>query len=159
MSARRWSRGRGFSLIEAVIIVVMISIAVPPSIRMMTEASSQRADRVLLAVGTTSAQAIADQIMADVSKGGLDVLADASVYLDTPGTGLWDRMSWVMTPYEDRNLTASVTISSLVDWQGAVSADANDNMFRVVTIEVGVPTANGAILAVPVTLMLGEPNP
>lgn len=160
MTSQRCDRSRrGFSLVEAVIIIVMMTIAIPPSIRMMTEASSHRADRVLLSVGTTCAQALSDQIMADVSAGGLGVLADSVTYLDAPATGLWDRVSWVFEPYEDRSLTAEVTISSLVSWQGVVSEDSEENLFRIVTIVVGVPMADGVLLEMPVTLMLGEPNP
>lgn len=154
----RYTR-RGFTLIEAVLIVLMISLAVPPAIGMMIEASAARADRVLLSTAMTYAQGIADQIMADVSAGGLTVLDDSVAYLDTPGTGLWDRLAWVSVPYESRDLTEAVEVSDLVDWQGNVSADADENLFRVVTVRVGVPMSDGTLLEVPVSLMLGEPNP
>ena len=150
---------RGFSLIEAVLIVLMISIAVPPSIGMMTEASATRSDRVLLSTAMSYAQGLADQVMADVSAGGLDILADQNLYLDAPGTGFWARMSWVAAPYQTRNLTAAITISERVSWQGTVSVDPGENLFRKVTVTIGVPTSDGQLLDVPVSLMLGKPNP
>jgi type II secretory pathway pseudopilin PulG len=150
---------RGFSLIEAVLIVLMISIALPPSIAMMTEASASQADRVLLATAMSYAQGLTDQITADVSVNGLDILTDENLYLDAPGTGFWARVSWVSSPYESRNLAASIAISELVDYQGVVSAIPGENLFRIVTVTIDVPTADGVLLSVPVPMMLGEPNP
>jgi len=155
---KRVSR-QGFSLIEAVLIVLMISIAVPPSIAMMTEASRNQADRVLLAIAMSYAQALADQVSADVSVNGLDILADENLYLNAGGTGLWARVSWVSAPYVSRNLTASIEISELIDYQGVVSADPASNLFRMVTVTIGVPMTDGQLLDVPVSMMLGEPNP
>ncbi len=149
----------GFSLIEAVLIILMISVAIPPSIAMMTEASANQADRVLLATAMSYAQGISDQIMADVSANGLDILADANLYLDAGGTGLWARMGWVTEPYESRDLTSTVSISELVDYQGNVSADPAENLFRIVTVTIGIPTSDGKFLDVPVSMVLGEPNP
>jgi type II secretory pathway pseudopilin PulG len=156
---RRGKRERGFTLIEAVLIVLMIALAVPPAVRMMTEASAERADRVLLAAAMSYAQGIADQVMADVSGGGLAVLDDAGAYLASPGTGLWDRLSWISEPYEARHLTESVDVSEAVGWRGAVAADESENLYRVVTVRVGVPMSDGELVEVPVALMLGEPNP
>lgn len=156
---RRGAARRGFTLIEAVLVILMISIAIPPSISMMTEAAATRTDRVLLATSMSYAQAVADQVMADVSAGGLAVLDDEGSYLDAPGTGLWDRLAWVSEPYESRDLTAGVSISDLVDWQGEESADEGENLYRIVTITVTVPTSDGLLLEVPISVMLGEPNP
>ncbi len=137
----------------------MISVAVPPSIAMMTEASASQADRVLLAAAMTYAQGITDQIMADVSVNGLDILADPNLYLDAGVTGLWARMGWVSEAYESRDFTSSITISELVDYQGNVSVDPAENLFRIVTVTIGVPTAAGQLLDVPVSIVLAEPNP
>ena len=139
--------------------MLMISIAVPPSIAMMTEASKNQADRVLLAIAMSYAQALTDQVAADVSVNGLDILADENLYLNAEGTGFWARMAWVSGPYENRNLTASIEISEIVDYQGLVSADPASNLFRVVSVTIGVPTTDGQLLDVPVSMVLGEPNP
>lgn len=155
----RTSRRRGFTLIEAVIIVLMLAIAVPTSTRMIIDASAERADRVLLAAGTTYASAVLEQIIADVSAGGLDVLADDALYLDTPGTGLWARCAWISAPYEARGIEAEITISGLMSRTGEVSLTAEENRFRLIEVSVSVPTSTGEMLHVPVSVMVGEPNP
>lgn len=159
MRRRRRPTRRGFSLIEAAIIVVMVGIAAPPAARMLVDAAGERSDRVLISGATTYAAAIVEQVMADVSAGGLDVLADESLYLDAGGTGLWDRLSWVSAPYETRGLTAEVSISDFVARDGEVSVEAEDNLFRIVTVTVSIPTGAGDVLTLPVSVMLGEPNP
>lgn len=155
----RPTRHRGFTLIEAVIIVVMLAIVVPTSTRMLMDASTERADRVLLQAGVTYASSLLEQIVADVSAGGLDVLADQEAYLEAPDTGLWARCSWISAPYKARGIQAQVSISDLVSRTGEVSLEPDENRFRLVEVSVGVPTASGEVLAVPISVMLGEPNP
>ncbi|KAA0215992.1 MAG: hypothetical protein DYG94_09875 [Leptolyngbya sp. PLA3] len=159
MIRRGWTLRRGFSLIEAAIIVVMIGIAAPPAARMLVDAAGERSDRVLISCATTYAAAVIEQVMADVSAGGLDVLADEDAYLDAGGTGLWDRLAWVSEPFEARGLSADLSISDLVARDGEVSGDAEDNLFRVVIVTVNIPTGDGQVLELPVSVMLGEPNP
>ncbi|GAB4387241.1 MAG: hypothetical protein Kow0022_18740 [Phycisphaerales bacterium] len=155
----RPTRCRGFTLIEAVIIVVMLAIVVPTSTVMLMDASAERTDRVLLQAGVTYASSLLEQIVADVSAGGLDVLADQAAYLDAPDTGLWARCSWLSAPYAARGIKAEVTISEQVSRTGEVSLESDENRFRIVEVSVGVPTASGGILTVPISVMLGEPNP
>jgi len=141
------------------VIVVMIAIAVPASTQMIVNASNERVDRVLLTMGTIYASSLLEVIMSDVSRGAFDELANESAYLETPGTGLWARTSWIAEPYEARQLTAAVTISELVARDGTVSANPDENRFRIVTVSVGVPTASGQVLNLPISMMVGDPNP
>lgn len=159
MSGRGWTVRRGFSLIEAAIIVVMIGIAAPPAARMLVDAAGERSDRILISCATTYAAAVVEQVMADVSAGGLDVLDDHGAYLGAAGTGLWDRLSWVSAPFSARGLTATVSISDPVARDGEVSAVTEDNLFRIVTVTATIPTGDGQVLELPVSVMLGEPNP
>lgn len=159
MKRRGRTSRRGFSLIEAAIIVVMIGIAAPPAARMLVDAASERSDRILISCATTYAAAVVEQVVADVSAGGLDVLSDQGAYLGAAGTGLWDRMAWAAQPYKSRGLTAQVSISGLVGCDGAESAEVDHNLFRIVTVTVGIPTVDGQMLELPVSIMLGEPNP
>lgn len=150
---------RGFSLIEAAVIVLMIAVAVPTSVRMLGRSSDERTDRVMMALATTYAGAVLEQVLSDVSAGGLDVLVDADGYLDSPGVGLWARLAWVSEPYEARGLDAEVEISGLVDRFGEVSADAEENLFRVVTARVSFGLSSGEVLSMPVSMMVTEAMP
>ncbi|MCL4219889.1 MAG: hypothetical protein KJZ65_00830 [Phycisphaerales bacterium] len=159
MNGRRRRLRGGFSLVEAAIIVVMIGIAAPPAARMLVDAAGERSDRILISCATTYAAAVVEQVMADVSANGLDVLADQSAYLNAGGTGLWDRLSWVSQPFAARGVTAEVAISDLVARNGDVSGDASENVYRIVTVTARIPTGDGQLLRLPVSVMLAEPNP
>ena len=149
---------RGFSLIEAAIITVMVALAVPPSVRMLEAASSERADRVMIGLATSYSGAIMEQILADVSVHGLEAIAEPT-YITDPITGLLSRLEWVTTPYENRRISATVDISGLVGQDSTVSPNPSENLFRLVTVRIKVPTARGSELTIPLSMMLAEPNP
>lgn len=151
-------RRRGFSLVEAAIITVMVALAVPPSVKMLEAASSERSDRVMIGLATTYAGAIMEQVLADVSTHGLDAIAAAG-YLNVPIDGLWQRLEWVSASYTTRGLSSAVEVSGLVAWDGQESADASENLFRLVTVRVDFSTARGGMMSVPLSMICAEPHP
>jgi hypothetical protein len=104
------------------------------------------------------ASSVIESILADLSSSdpslGFDALADSNAYLNTPGTGLVARLSSLLAPYTDTGFSYSVIISDLVREDGTVSADANENIFRVVTVRVGFTSASSASYQLPVSIMV-----
>jgi len=151
-------RCQGFTLIEVVIAVLVLAIAVPPTLNLMDTAAAGRVDAINTTRATMMATGVIESVLADLSSSdpslGFDALADSNAYLNTPSTGLVARLSSMLSPYTDAGFTYSVDISDLVDETGSVSADANDNIFRIVTVRVGFTSANSASYQLPVSIMV-----
>lgn len=141
-------------------VVVVLALAVPPTLSWMAQASDERADQVNSIRAVTLAQGVMENIMADcmsTSAGlGFSAFADAATYLDTPATGLRARLAGVTSPYESLGFSYSVTIGSLVDSSGAVNADSTLNLFRNVTVTVSFPLSGGTTAAMDVETVLAD---
>ncbi len=151
---------RGFSLIEVVIAVIVLAIAVPPVLGLLDNSAANRADAVNTTRATILASAVLEGIFADVASTdenlGMAALNDANVYLNTPTTGFISRMSIATSIYGKYGFSYTVEISGLVSADGTVSAQADENVFRVVTVRVVYPSAVGADMSLPVSLMVTE---
>jgi len=151
---------RGFTLIEAVIVVVVIAIAIPPTLIWFDSAVSRRADAVSTLRGTTLATLVLEHILADVNSDapglGYAALASSSTYLDTPGTGLRARLAGATGAYQSMGLAYAVTIGAPTDYRGVVTGTGAD-VFRRITVTVTIPRAEGAPVAMPVSAMVSAP--
>ncbi len=160
MSARYLRNRRGFSLIEVVIAVVVLAIAVPPSLGLLESSAARRADAVNTTRATILASSVLEGILADIASSdgalGMAALADSGAYLDTPTTGFYDRMDDSLGIYQKYGITYTVEIGSLVSADGTVAADENENVFRVVTVYVSYPSATDEGFTLPVSLMVTE---
>lgn len=149
---------RAFSLIEVVIAVIVLSIAVPPTLNLMDSAGTGRADAINTTRAALLATSVLETVTADVNSQapglGFEALGDAGTYLDTPSSGLYARLESATDPYTSAGLTYTVTIGGLVSADGTVSADADDNIFRVVTVRVGFTAASSASYQVPFRTMV-----
>jgi len=154
------SSGRGFTLIEVVTMVLVLAIAVPPTLEIMMSSSASRANLINTSRATMLASNVLEGVLADVASDdddlGFDALADASAYLSTPTTGLYSRMSSVTDLYDSLGLTYVVTISGLIGPEGSVSGIESENIFRTVTVRVSYPSADGAAYILPVSLMVSS---
>ena len=157
---RRTRSNRGFTLIEVVTIVIVLAIAVPPTLEILMSNSASRANTINTARATMLASNVLEGIMADVASSedtlGFDALADANAYLNTPATGFYARMSTPTQSLTNYGLSYIVEISELVSSDGTVSAEANDNVFRTVTVRVGYPSADGVDYELPVSIMVSS---
>jgi len=156
----RTRTSRAFSLIEVVMVVVILAIAVPPTLGILMDNASSRADTINTSRATVLASSVLEGILADAASSddalGFDALADADAYLNTPTTGFVDRMRPITDDHAALGLSYTVQIGELVDATGAVSGEPDENIFRVVTVRVRYPSARGADMVMPVSIMVSE---
>jgi hypothetical protein len=153
------SRRSAFTLIEAVAVVLVLALIVPPTLGWMQGTAARRADAVAAMRATTLATAVVETVMADVASSapgmGFAALATPATYIDTPVVGLRARLASVTGVYEAQGLTYTVEIGALVNSSLAVDADAALNLFRVVTVRVTAPSATGAPFEIVVPVVVG----
>ena len=151
-------RRSAFSLIEVVIAVIVLAIAVPPTLNLMDSAAAGRVDAINTTRATLLAGCVLETITADVNSEaaglGFEALADDTTYLNTPGTGLVARLESVVEPYTSAGFKYSVVIGPLVSSDGTVSATESENIFRVITVRVGYTSASSASYQLPVSTMV-----
>lgn len=151
MKKRRSARKigwRGFTLIEAVVVIVALAVAVPPTLTWMDENVRQRADAVAVTRATALATAVMENVLADVASDspglGMAALATPTSWLDAPSSGLRARLSGLTADYTAAGYSYDVQVGALVDSSGAVNASPAENVFRIVTVVVNFPSAMGA---------------
>jgi type II secretory pathway pseudopilin PulG len=157
-----WSRCRGgFTLIEAVVIVVVCAIALPATLTWLEEANQRRADSVNTTRATALATCVMEHVLADVASksGGLGfgALANSNSYLNTAGTGLVARMSTITSLYSGMGINYAVTIGTLVDKTGVTTGNSTNDIFRVVTVAVTFAGADGTSRTVSIQSMVTSP--
>lgn len=159
-STRILSRRRraGFSLIEVVIAVIVLGIAVPPVLNMLDLASGGRADAINTTRATLMATSVLEMVMGDMSSSaeelGFEALSDPDAYLDSPTTGLRDRLEPLLEPYTDAGFTWDLDIGVLVSADGTVSADEDENIFRQIRVRIHYPSASNGSYELPVSVMV-----
>lgn len=150
----------GFSLIEVIITVIVLAIAVPPTLNLMDSASSGRADAINTTRATFLATTVIESVLADLTSReetlGYAALGDADAYLSTPVTGLYARLEVVTEPYTRVGMSYSVEISDPLSADGAESDEEAENRFRTVTVRVGYPAASTTAYTMPVSIMVSE---
>ena len=157
---RQQSVSGGFTLIEVVIAVIVLAIAVPPTLNLMDSASAGRVDAVNTTRATYLTTVVLETILADMTSNdpllGFEALTDANAYLTTNTTGLYDRISPMTQAYTDVGLKYSVTIGELVGSDGQVSQNTSENVFRTITVRVGFTSASTASYQMPTSIMVSE---
>lgn len=131
---------RGFSLIEAVAAIVILGLIAPVSMFALRDAAAARSASVQLTRAVWLANAVMETVLADVASAeatlGFDALADENAYLNTPATGLIARLADTTDFYEDLGFEWSIEISELVAADGAASGESDEDLYRVITVEV-----------------------
>jgi len=158
---RRSSRSRsGFTLLEAVAAIVVLAIVIPPTVTMLGSAANARADAVSLARGSALADAVLEHVIADVASDdaslGFAALDDANTYIDAPSSGLRARIASLTAIYENARLSYDLAIGELVDQTGATSGDAAQDIYRLVTVSVQIPSTSGPALTMTVATMVTD---
>ncbi len=151
---------RGFTLVEVVVVVVLLAIAVPPTVLWMNDASATRADAVNATRATMLATVVLETIEADVASPapslGFAALANSNAYLNTGTTGLRARIATWSTPYEALGMSYTVTISGLVGPSGAATGNATVDVFRTILVRVTAPSAQASAMTMDFTTMVAD---
>jgi hypothetical protein len=150
-----------FSLIEALIVVMALGIAIPPTLMWLDGSNQRRADAVNTTRATALATGVMEHILADVSSRsaglGFAALSDATAYVEAPSTGLRDRISSMTSLYAGMGMSYSVSIGGLVDSSGAASGVPAEDMFRVITVSVTFDSMQGGTRTLSISSMVAEP--
>ena len=155
---RQFDLRRAFSLIEVVIAVIVLAIAVPPTLNMMDSAGAGRVDAINTTRATLMATSVMETVLADITSSnenlGFEALDDTNAYLRYPNEGLYFRLSSALEPYTRVGLNYTVDISDLVSQDGTISEDESDNIFRVITVRVSFQSASTASYEVPMSTIV-----
>lgn len=146
---------RGTTLIEAVVVVLVLAIAVPPTISGMMGSAARREDAIQITRATTLAASVLEQIMCDAVTA--DIGADPSAYLDTAVNGLRDRVAATTSLYTDLGMTYSVTVGPEVSSSLVTTGHAAQDVYREVVVSVTFVDASGTTRTIPVTTMISKP--
>ena len=151
---------RAFSLIEVVIAVIVLAIAVPPTLNLMDSAGAGRVDAINTTRATLMATSILETVMADVTSAdedlGFAAFEDTSTYLQHPVEGLYARLQSPLEPYTSVGLSYTVEISELLSQDGTVSTETDENIFRQITVRVTFVSASTASFEIPLSSIVSE---
>lgn len=136
---------RAFTLLEALVVIIVLAIAIPPTVAFLDQSAAQRADAINTQRATTLAQCVMESVLADVNSTapgrGYAALADMSTYVDSPTTGLRIRISDATDLYSGMGMSYAVTATVPVSSTGASTGNAATDLFRTVTVTVTFPSA------------------
>jgi type II secretory pathway pseudopilin PulG len=147
MRRRRTQRG-GFSLLEAVVVVLALALSVPATVAWLGESAARRADAVNALRASALATTVMETVMADAASDapglGFAAFENTAAYLDTARTGLRARIAPLTRAYTDLGFSYEVTFSALVDATGNVNTNPAMNLFRRVTVTVSYSSAQSS---------------
>ncbi len=148
---------RAFSLFEALAVVIVIAIAVPPMAAIATSRAhavtdaSRRHAAMMLVVGVTEA------IMADSESSapllGFEGFARVD-YLSAPVTGLRDRLTSMAAPAETFGITYDVTIGSCFNSSGSPALFNTPGALRLITVTASWVNAAGDPTSLPIKTLV-----
>lgn len=154
------ARRRGFSLLEVTASVLLLAIAVPPTLELLTSAGEDRADSVQTTRASLFATLLAESIVADAASThprlGFDAFGDEAAYLDDPQFGLRTRVAAISEPFEAVGMSWTLDIGPATDPDGSVRADQDLNVVRAVTVRVRFPSPTGEDRVMPLALIVGR---
>lgn len=158
MNPTRRTARRGFTLIEAVVVILALSIALPTTLIWLGEANQRRTDSVNATRATALGTLVMEQVLADAaskSSGlGFTALANSATYLNTATTGLVARLSTITSLYTNLGITYNVAIGALVNKSGVTSGVTTQDLFRTVTVTVSFNGADGTVRTVSLQSMV-----
>lgn len=158
-AARGRTCGRGVTLVEAVLAVVVLALAVPPVLSMSVEANAARVNAALTTRASVLAQAVLEEVLADVVSDnaslGFDALADAG-YADTVLPARLNASDAPGAIAASSGLAWTLEVGDLVSATGEADSDAALNAYRLVTVRVSYRSAGGASIVMPVSAYMGD---
>jgi hypothetical protein len=152
---------RAITIIEAMLVVVILAVAVPPSLRMMDETAAAKADAITIHRCASLLSAVLETAAADAASTdpslGSEVFENVGAYLDTPATGLLDRLADEIAVYTDVGIDLDVAVSVLLAADGSVTGDPALDVYRRITATATANSARGGRFEVPVSVVVGGP--
>ncbi len=159
MKPSRTTSRRGFSILEAVVVVLVVSISVPTTLVWTDAAVSRRADAVTAIRATAYASAVMETVLADVSSAapgfGYAALATPTVYLSGP-SGLTARMAAVGATYAAQGMEFSIAIGAPVSASGLPTGSPAVDLFRAIDVTVSFPLADGGTASLTLSGMVTQ---
>ncbi len=146
---------RGATLIEAVVVVLVLAIAVPPMVTGVADSVNRRADTIQLIRASTLASTVLNQIKSDSV--ATDIGANVTTYLNAPATGLRARLAPVTSVMTSAGLAFDVTISGLKDLSLTSSGVPTRDLFRTVTVTVRFTDSRGGLREIPFDTVVSIP--
>ncbi len=154
-----WGRvRRGFTLVEAVVVVVVLGLAVPPTLMMIDATVDRQIDSLNVVRATTLATALAEQVIADASSAspGLGLSGVSASDYATKAGGLNERLSATISPYQALGFSHAVSVGGLVSKTGAASGTTSENVFRLATVTVSFPSVRGGTMSLDLSALVSE---
>jgi len=149
---------RGFTLIEATVLVLVLALVVPPVAMALREATDARVDAVSVVRAHTLAESVLEWVVADslADEPGLGnaAFADPEAYLD-PESGLGSRLDPVVSPLLNAGLSYTVEIGPIANESGVQTGDPQVDLFRRITVRVTAPSGAGPSLVVTLSTLIG----
>lgn len=153
----------GFTLVEAVIAIVVLSIAVPATMAMIRDATVARADSTLTSRALWLGSAVSEQILADAASDdpelGMEGFENQSAYLQSGTSGLYDRLEPVAADYAHHGILYEVSIGPLVSEDGTASGDPALDIYRQIGVEVLWTNASGDNKTMPLSFLVTDLTP
>ena len=154
---------RGFTLVEAIIAIVVLSLAVPATTAMIRDATVARSDGALTTRALWLGSAVSEQILADAASDdpslGMAGFEDANAYLHARDTGLFDRLDGLMTEYGRYGIGFEVIIGPLTGAGGTPDADPELNVYRQFEVRVVWSGATGQDQTMPLSFIVTDLTP
>jgi prepilin-type N-terminal cleavage/methylation domain-containing protein len=154
---------RGFTLIEAVIAIVVLAIAVPATTAMIRDATVARADSAQTARALWLGNAICEQMLADAASDdpalGMEAFEEQYAYVNAPDTGLRDRLETLLSDYEPFGMDFALSIGPLVAVSGIASGDPERDVYRSVELRILWRSATGDQNSMPLSLIVTDLTP
>ena len=148
---------RAFSLFEALAVIIMVAIAIPPMASIAQSRAASVSDASRRHVATHLAVGVTEAILADVESAsprlGFEGLARGD-YLTAAADGVRTRLAAMAAPGAAMGITYDVTIGSPVDIKGKAAAFNAQFALRLITVTASWTSATGTPLSLEITTMV-----
>lgn len=150
----------GLTLIEAIIAIVVLSLAVPTTVVMLRDAASVRADAIATTRATWLANAVVEQIIADAASRaaglGLSAFDDPQTYLGDPDAGLRSRIAFVTLPYESMGFSYTINVGQPQSAAGDQTGSPEHDLYRAITVTVSWNSTRGDVKSTAISTLISE---
>lgn len=150
----------GLTLIEAIIAVVVLSLAVPTTVVMLHDAASVRADAIATIRATWLANAVVEQIIADAASRapglGFSAFADPQTYLSDTDAGLRSRIALITSPYESMGFSYTIIVGQPQSAAGDQTGSPEHDLYRTITVTVSWNSTRGDVKSTALSTLISE---
>ena len=147
---------RAFTLIEAIAVIVVIAVTVPPAVLFLDSAAQRREDAVQAQRAATLAQSRVEFVLADVASSDPKLGFAALANLPTYTTEFTARAEPLTNQYQALGFTYTIQASPLVAASGSATGNAAQDIFRIVTVTVTAPRAGTAPININFSTLVGD---